>query len=96
MISIPRVTGHLGVGQFATVHKGTWTEDTLSMQVAVKTLTGKTNQADKVKLLQEAAIMMQFNHPNVVQLHGVVKDEDKVKYMHHLHTFIHNTACRIK
>ena len=41
------------------------------MEVAVK-----TNQSDseeeKVKFLQEAAIMGQFRHPNVVKLMGVV------------------------
>ena len=49
------------------------------LDVAVKTLpTGKATQTDKVRFLQEAAIMAQFKHPNVVKMYGVVKDKDKV------------------
>ena len=39
------------------------------MEVAVKTL---TDSANTVKFLQEAAIMAQFRHPNILTLHGVV------------------------
>ncbi|CAI8022479.1 Ephrin type-A receptor 1, partial [Geodia barretti] len=39
------------------------------MEVAVKTL---TDSANTVKFLQEAAIMAQFKHPNILTLHGVV------------------------
>ena len=42
------------------------------MDVAVKTLKPGSNQEEKVKFLQEAAIMGQFHHPNIVKLHGVV------------------------
>ena len=40
--------------------------------MAVKMVTTNSPEEEKVKLLQEAAIMGQFSHPNVVQLHGVV------------------------
>ena len=43
-----------------------------TMQVAVKTLRQNTGEGDRVKLLQEAAIMGQFIHPNIVRLYGVV------------------------
>ena len=36
------------------------------------------DMVDRVKFLQEAAIMAQFRHPNVVTLHGVAKKEGKV------------------
>ena len=41
------------------------------MEVAIKTNQSK-DETDKVKFLQEAAIMGQFRHPNVVKLYGVV------------------------
>ena len=40
--------------------------------MAVKTLKRGSSEKDKVKLLQEAAIMGQFSHINVIKLHGVV------------------------
>ena len=71
-----RVSEHLGAGEFGTVHKGIWN----STQVAVKTLNQNATQGDKVKFLQEAAIMGQFHHPNVVKLHGVVTMGEPVSY----------------
>ena len=38
----------------------------------MKLLKKGANEIDKVKFLQEAAIMAQFRHPNVVSLYGVV------------------------
>ena len=38
----------------------------------MKTLKPNILEEDKIKFLQEAAIMGQFLHPNVVKLHGVV------------------------
>ena len=63
------MVSHLGTGEFGTVSKGQWTSEGRVMQVAVKTL---TDSANTVKFLQEAAIMAQFKHPNVIALHGVV------------------------
>jgi len=45
------------------------------VEVAVKTLNGNVSAKDRVRFLQEAAIMCQFDHENVVKLHGVVTDE---------------------
>ena len=42
------------------------------MEVAIKTLNHKANEKERVKFLQEAAVMGQFHHPNVITLHGVV------------------------
>ncbi len=64
-----RITGPLGSGQFGKVDKGIWATPYGIVDVAVKTLSA---DGDKVKFLQEAAIMAQFKHPNVVMLHGVV------------------------
>ena len=62
----------IGSGQFGTVSKGLWTYGRESMQVAVKVLNSRTDEGAKVRFLQEAAIMGQFFHPNIVRLHGVV------------------------
>ena len=68
-----RVTDYLGSGQFGTVNKGVWTTPTAgSVSVAIKTLNNNTSEDERVKFLQEAAIMGQFHHSNVVKLHGVV------------------------
>ena len=58
---------------------GTWTDGSADpIQVAVKTLNSKCSQSDRVKFLREAAIMSQFQHNNVVQLHGVVTEEENM------------------
>ena len=69
-----RITGHLGSGQFGIVEKGTWQ----GKEVALKSLKEGSDEEDKVKFLQEAAIMAQFRHPNIVTLHGVVSDREPV------------------
>ena len=72
LVSIHRITEHLGSGQFGTVNKGLWQSPAGAMEVAVKTLKAGSPEEDKVKFLQEAAINGQFRHPNIVQLMGVV------------------------
>jgi len=58
---------------------GTWTDGSADpLQVAVKTLNSKCSESDRVKFLREAAIMGQFQHNNVVQLHGVVTEEQNM------------------
>ena len=55
-----------------------WSKEyTNSVDVALKSL-NNTSEEDKVKFLQEAAIMAQFRHPNVIMLHGMVVREDPV------------------
>lgn len=48
------------------------------IEVAVKALKPDAPEEEEVKFLQEAAIMGQFLHPNIVQLHGVVTVEKPV------------------
>ena len=55
-----------------------WKSGPEMKEVAVKTLTDSTNT---VKFLQEAAIMAQFTHPNVLALHGVVSKGDPVRLL---------------
>ena len=67
-----RIIDHLGSGQFGWVEKGIWNSPKGSVGVAVKTLKEEASEEEMVKFLQEAAIMGQFHHPNIVKLHGVV------------------------
>ena len=52
--------------------------------VAVKTLKPGSSENDRVRFLQEVAIMGQFNYPYVVKLYGVVTVGDPVSIIMHL------------
>ena len=67
-----RLGEELGSGHFGSVQKGTWNTHEGPTDVAVKTLKPGLSERERVKFLQEAAIMGQFSHANIVQLHGVV------------------------
>lgn len=69
---LSRILEQLGSGQFGEVFKALWTVDGKTLQLAVKTLISGASEDDKIKFLQEAAIMGQFSHPNVIKLYGVV------------------------
>ncbi|KAL5486847.1 hypothetical protein EMCRGX_G019382 [Ephydatia muelleri] len=65
----------LGHGQFGSVFKGHWNGALGHREVAIKMLNRNQAQSDtKVKLLQEAAIMAQFRHPNVIRLYGIISE----------------------
>ncbi|XP_019855444.1 PREDICTED: uncharacterized protein LOC109584225 [Amphimedon queenslandica] len=67
----------LGSGQFAYVSRALWTKpEGESIEVAVKVLSDEADENDKIRFLQEAALMGQFTHTNVLTLHGVVSSED--------------------
>ena len=87
-----RAVGHLGSGQFGSVKQGVWKrQGTRPVDVALKSLT-KTSEEDKVKFLQEAAIMAQFRHPNVILLYGVIAKEDPVSNIHtHTHVAVYTS-----
>ena len=80
IVSFSRITKHLGAGQFGTVTKGVWESHYGSIEVAVKMLQPQASKEEKVKFLQEAAIMGQFLHPNIVKLHGVVTVDQPVSH----------------
>lgn len=61
----------MGSGEFGVVARGLLDD---SLQVAVKTLNADASGRDKIRFLQEAGIMCQFDHENVVKLHGVVME----------------------
>ena len=68
----------LGSGQFGEVFRGVWKRENGDIEVAVKTLKKETGEAEKIKFLQEAAIMGQFKHPSVVTMYGVVTKDEPV------------------
>ena len=69
----------LGSGQFGMVYKGVLdSADKGEVEVAVKTLKERSGEEDRVKFLQEAAIMGQFRHPNVVKMYGVITNGEPV------------------
>ena len=68
----------LGGGEFGMVYKGEWeSSPRRRVQVAVKTLHSQEEE-NRYKLLKEAFIMGQFNHPNVVKFHGVIDRPNRV------------------
>jgi len=69
------------------VNLGKWKPSpTKEVEVAIKTLNAESTTKDRVRFLQEAAIMCQFDHENVVKLYGVVTDQPVMivlEYMSH-------------
>jgi hypothetical protein len=70
---------HLGSGQFGNVYKGIWNlgneaEANYAIEVAIKLLKVDASEIERIKFLQEAAIMAQFSNPSVLKLIGIVED----------------------
>ncbi len=74
-----KIVGNLGKGNFGSVDKGLLNEQRAfgvpAYLVAVKQLLSRRNE-DRVTLLEEAAVMAQFQHPHCVALIGVVTAGD--------------------
>ena len=64
---------------------------------AVKTLLSTQDAGDKLKLLKEAAIMGQFQHPHVVRLYGMVESEEMVRLPSISYTLcaVHHDMCTL-
>ena len=62
----------LGAGQFGRVYKGLWMCQGEALHVAVKVLHEEAEEGERVKFLQEAAVVGQFSHSNIIRLYGVV------------------------
>ena len=73
-----RMSDELGRGQFGVVYRGELclSDDEDPLEVAVKTLEDGRDEEERVKFLQEAAIMGQFvRHPNILRILGIVYDK---------------------
>ena len=66
-------------GNFVEVHRGLWKGKKKDLDVVVKSLECDATQDEKIKLLQEAVIMGQFHHPNILQLYGIINEEKTVR-----------------
>ena len=92
-VYIYRLKEILGTGEFGDVFKGEWETPYGVKEIAAKLLRKGAEQDDVVKFLQEAAIMAQFKHPNVVGFFGAVTLQQPVR------TFVNvckrplNTLC---
>ena len=77
-----RLLEHIGSGQYGEVHKAIWrTSNSQDTEVAVKQLKTGALTMDRIKFLQEAAIMAQFSNQNVLKLLGMVtQGEDVCEY----------------
>ena len=79
-----RLHEHLGSGQLGTVNRGVWSpatsKNSSGVEVAVKSLEGSLAEKEQVKFLQEAAIMGQFKHPNVIRIFGGITTSDPVRF----------------
>ncbi|RWS20919.1 Focal adhesion kinase 1-like protein, partial [Leptotrombidium deliense] len=67
----------IGEGQFGDVYRGCYrqTDDPLSMlPVAIKTCKADNEKNMGEKFLEEAFIMQQFDHPNIIKLIGVCSE----------------------
>ena len=74
---------HLGSGEFGVVAHGLLDDN---LEVAVKTLNTNASDKDRLRFLQEAAIMCQFDHENIIKLYGVVPEAPitiALEYMPH-------------
>ena len=86
-ICYTRILEQLGNGEFGVVNRGMCKlSSTKEVEVAIKTLNPNSTTKDRVRFLQEAAIMCQFDHENVIKLYGVVTGEPVMivlEYMSH-------------
>ena len=80
-----RTLEELGTGEFGVVNRGMWKpSSTKQVEVAIKTLNTNSTAKDRLRFLQEAAIMCQFDHENVIKLYGVVTDAPAMIVLEHM------------
>ena len=77
-VMIHRIHGELGSGEFGVVTCGKWTHKEAEVEVAIKMLNPGASDKDRLRFIQEAAIMCQFDHKNVVKLYGVVTESPRM------------------
>lgn len=67
-----RLLDRLAIGHFGDIHKGDWYgPSNFRKKVAMKMLNQGAVKADRLRMLQEVAMMAQFRHPNLIALYGI-------------------------
>ena len=74
-----RIYEELGNGNFGMVHRGLWTSSKHNFEVALKCLLTSSTEGERIKFFQEAAIMGQFIHPNILKILGMVTISEPVR-----------------
>ena len=77
-----RLKEYLGSGRFGVVYRGLLTvagadSEGGVKEVAVKTMENGASEEDRVKFLQEAVIMGQFNNLYIVRIFGVLTSDNQ-------------------
>ena len=73
-----KYSSQLGQGNFGVVFKGlayNIKNDNEEMEVAVKTLKEEASFEVKQSFIDEAKLMFNFDHPNILKIHGVCMDQ---------------------
>ena len=94
-IIVLRLLSELGSGEFGVVRSGVWSVGGEEREVAIKTLADGSTKEKRIQFLQEAAIMSQFKHPNVITLYGVLMEKEPVIFLSTKNCYILFT-CIIK
>ena len=69
----------MGSGEFGVVTHGKWIPSSdKEVEVAIKSLNSNASDKDRLRFIQEAAIMCQFDHENVIKLYGVVTEAPRM------------------
>ena len=69
---LSRLLDRLAIGHFGDIHKGDWYgPSNFRKKVAMKMLNQGAVKADRLRMLQEVAMMAQFRHPNLIALYGI-------------------------
>ena len=65
---------------FITVHNGVWSQlDAADKDVRIKMVQPQASDKERKEIRDEALVLSQFFHRNVVELFGVVDHGDKVR-----------------